>query len=174
MNKSKGHSDGLKIRGFFRVQITEDGKGVVGDSGWKENQITNLGIRDFLVNWLLSGSGGEFVQFMGLGSGSAPASNATSLNGEIYHNSNNSASQSRIAVASSLIDSGTAQFVASFASQNSFVTASTTVANLGLFNASLTSLAHNGTLFAGNTFASSTCATNQSINATYQIRFASA
>jgi hypothetical protein len=50
MNKSNSHSDGVKVRGFFRVQITEDGKGVIGDSGWKENQITNLGLRDFIVD----------------------------------------------------------------------------------------------------------------------------
>lgn len=174
MIKSKGHSDGMKVRGFFRVQLTEDGKGVIGDSGWRENQVTNLGIRDFIVTWLLSGSGGQYVTYMGLGTGSAPASNATALDGENYHNSTNSASQSRIAVSSSLVASGTAQFTAAFNSANSFVTATVPISNIGLFNASLTSLAHNGTLFAGNTYASSSCATNQSVNATYQIRFASA
>lgn len=150
MNKSQGHTDGMKIRGFYRVQLTEDGKGVVGDSGWKENQVTNLGIRDYIVAWLLSGSGGTYVQYMGLGTGTAPASNATSLDGEIYHKSTNATTESRAAVSSSLVASGTAQFTAAFASANSFVTASANIANIGLFNASLTSLAHNGTLFAGN------------------------
>ena len=28
---SSAHKDGVKVRGFFRVQITEDGKGVMGD-----------------------------------------------------------------------------------------------------------------------------------------------
>ena len=33
--------DALKVRGLFRLQITEDGE-VVGDSGWRENQVVNL------------------------------------------------------------------------------------------------------------------------------------
>ena len=33
------NKDTMKVKGFFRVQITEDGKGVVGDSGWKEVDI---------------------------------------------------------------------------------------------------------------------------------------
>ena len=166
MNKSKSHSDGMKIRGFFRVQLTEDGKGVIGDSGWKENQVTNDGIKNYIVAWLLSGSGGTYVQYMALGSGGAPAATDTTLSGENFHKSTNATTNSRAAVSSSLVASGTAQFTAAFASANSFVTASTTIANIGLFNSYLTSLANVGTLFSGNTFASSTVATNQSINAT--------
>ena len=34
----------LKIRGMFRLQIEDGPTGkIVGDSGWKQNQITNLG-----------------------------------------------------------------------------------------------------------------------------------
>jgi len=163
--KTRGHSDGLKIRGFFRVQLTEDGKGVIGDSGWRENQVTNLGIRQYIVDWLCSGAG-KSVTYMVLGTGGAPASNATSLSGELTHSTSG-----RAAVTSSIVDSGTAQFTAAFGSANSFVTVSADISNIGLFNISTTGA---GTLFAGNTFASSTCATNQSVNATYQIRFASA
>ena len=173
MKKSKSHSDGLKVRGFFRVQITEDGKGVVGDSGWKENQITNDGIRQYLVGWLVAGTG-KTVTHMALGTGGSPAAGDTTLSGELFHQSANATTNSRAAVSTSVVASGTAQFVASFASQNSFLTASANISNIGLFETYLTSLGNAGTLFAGNTFASSTCATNQSINATYQIRFASA
>ena len=165
MKKSKSHSDGMKVRGFFRVQITEDGKGVIGDSGWRENQVTNLGIRQYIVDWLCSGAG-KSVTHMALGTGGAPASDATSITGELTHGANG-----RAAVSSSIVASGTAQFTAQFASSNSFVTASADISCIGLYNTSTTD---GGTLFAGNTFASSTCATNQSVNATYQIRFASA
>jgi len=161
MKKTNSHSDGMSVRGFFRVQITEDGKGVTGDSGWKENQITNDGIRQYLVDWLTSGAG-KSVTHMALGTGGAPASNATSLSGEV---------EVRAGVSSSIVASGTAQFTGAFASANSFVTATAAISNIGLFE---TSTAGAGTLFAGNTFASSSCATNQSVNATYQIRFASA
>ena len=165
MNKTKGHSDGMKVRGFFRVQITEDGKGVMGDSGWRENQVTNLGIRQYLVDWLASGAG-KSVTYMALGTGGAPASDATSLTGELTHSTSG-----RAAVSSSIVASGTNQFTGAFASANSFVTATANISNIGLFNTSTTGA---GTLFAGNTFASSSCATNQSVNATYQIRFTSA
>lgn len=161
MKKTKGHSDGMKIEGFFRVQLSEDGKGVVGDSGWCKNQITNDGIKQYIVDWLTSGAG-KSVTHMALGTGGAPASNDTSLTGEV---------QARAAVSSSIVASGTAQFTAAFASSNNFVTATQNISNIGLFN---TSTAGVGTIFAGNTFASSSCATNQSVNATYQIRFASA
>lgn len=166
------HSDGIKVRGFYRVQITDEGK-VVGDSGWKENQITNLGIRQYLVDWLTSGSG-KSITHMALGTGGSPASDATTLGGEVFHQSANATTNSRAAVSSSIVASGTAQFTANFASANSFLTASANISNVGLFETYLTSLANAGTLFAGNTFASSACATNQAVNATYQIRFAGA
>lgn len=165
MKKTKSHSDGMSVRGFFRVQLTEEGKGVVGDSGWQENQVTDLGIRQYVVDWLTSGAG-KSVTHMALGTGAAPASNATSLSGEVT----GSAGAGRQAVSSSIVASGTAQFTGAFASANSFVTATANISNIGLFN---TSTVGGGTIFAGNTFASSSCATNQSVNATYQIRFAS-
>jgi|ERR1035437_8873793 hypothetical protein len=165
MKKTNIHSEGMSVRGFFRVQLTEDGKGVVGDSGWEENQVTDLGIRQYIVDWLTSGAG-KSVTHMALGTGTAPAQAATSLSGEVT----GSSGAGRAAVSSSVVASGTAQFTAAFASANSFVTATANISNIGLFN---TSTVGGGTIFAGNTFASSSCATNQSVNATYQIRFAS-
>ncbi|MEK6881181.1 MAG: hypothetical protein AABY22_16290, partial [Nanoarchaeota archaeon] len=50
------HKDNIKLRGFFRIQVTEDKDGrvrVVGDSGWEKNQVTNTGIRDYLVSNLI-------------------------------------------------------------------------------------------------------------------------
>lgn len=162
MAKTKSiHKDGLKLRGFFRVQITEAGK-VVGDSGWKENQVTNLGIQDYLVNPLM-GAAGKTVSHMALGTGGAPAASDTSLSGEITH-----ATNSRKTVSTSVVSSKTAQFTAAFNSSDSFVTATANISNIGLFHTSTTAA---GTLFAGNTYTSSSLATNQNVNATYQIRF---
>jgi len=161
------HKDGVKLHGFFRVQVLEDGKGVVGDSGWQENQVTNLGINQYLVNWLLGDTGnGKSVTYAALGTGTAPASAATALPGELEHTATG-----RAAVSTSVVSSRTAQFTGAFASSNSFVTATANISNIGLFNTSVTSA---GTIFAGNTYASSSCATNQSVNFTYQIRFTSA
>lgn len=175
--KSTAHS-GVRMRGFFRLQITEDGPNgpkVMGDSGWNENIATNDGINQFLVNWLLGNTAaGKSVGFMALGTGTAPAATDTTLNGELFHKSTNATTNSRAAVSTSVVSSKTAQFVATFDSTNSFFTASANISNIGLFKDALTSLANNGTLFAGNTFASSAVATNQNVNATYQIRFATA
>ncbi len=163
-SKSKGIShDGLKVRGFFRVQLTEDGKGVVGDSGWKENAVTDLGVQYYLITWLCNGTGSKWIQYMALGTGSQPGASDTTLNGEIFHKSGTVPTNSRAAVSSSIIASHTAQFTAAFLSADSFVTATANISNVGLFNDSLTSLANNGTLFAGNTYTSSSCATNQSV-----------
>ena len=148
----------MKVKGFFRVQITEDGKGVVGDSGWRENQVTNLGIQDYVVDWLVGDTdNGKSITHLALGSGTAPASNGTALEGEAVK---------RQAVTTSIVDSRTAQFTGQFASDNSFVTNTQNISNVGLFNTSAA-----GTIFAGNTYASSSCATNQNVNVTYQIRF---
>ena len=163
-SKSTAHSN-IRLRGFFRVQITEDIGGktkVVGDSGWRENQVTNLGIQDYLVNPLM-GAAGKTVSHMALGTGGAPAASDTSLAGEITH-----ATNSRKTVSTSVVSSKTAQFTAAFASAASFITATANISNIGLFHTSTTA---GGTLFAGNTYTSSSLATNQSVNATYQIRF---
>lgn len=162
MAKKNTISDSGAIRGFYRLQISEEGR-VVGDSGWKENQVTNLGIQQYLVEWLIGDTvNGKSVTYMALGTGGAPASNDTSLTGEITH-----AAGSRATVSTSIVSSRTGQFTAAFNSANSFVTASANISNVGLFNTSTTSA---GTMFAGNTFASSSVATNQSVQVTYQIR----
>jgi hypothetical protein len=149
--------DGLKIKGMFRLQLTEDGK-VVGDSGWKQNQITNDGFNDYLCKALGAVSGSKQVSHLALGTGAVPAASDTSLSGEV---------QKRQAVtAATSSSSKTIRFTGTFSSANSFVTATQNVSNIGLFNSSST-----GTLFAGNTFASSAVATNQNVNATYDIIF---
>ncbi len=152
--------ENIGVRGFFRMQIEEDGR-IVGDSGWNENQVTNIGIRDYLVNWLLGDTGnGDSVTHMGIGTGGAPASDATDIAGA-------PAGSLRQAVSTSVVASRTAQFTAGFASSNSFLTASADISNVGLFNSSDVAA---GQVFAGAAFASSAIATNNNLNITYQIR----
>lgn len=153
--------EGLKIHGFSRVQIEQDGK-IVGDSGFVgPNQITNEGFLTYLVKLLGASAGSVQVGFVALGTGAAPASNATTLPGEIM------SSTQRKSVTFGTVGSTTAQFTATFASSNSFLSGASNLSNIGLFNATTT----NATLFAGNTYASSSCDTNQNVNVTYQIRF---
>ena len=168
MNKAT-HKDGMKVAGFFRLQVTEDRDGkevVVGDTGFVKNNVTNDGIRDYLVDAIIGNSPLGAVSHMALGTGAEPATNATSLAGEITH-----ATDSRKAVTTSIVSSNTAQFTAAFNSSDSFVTAAANISNIGLFNTLTT---QGGTILAGQAYASSSLATNQNVNATYQIRFTSA
>lgn len=151
-------SDTIKaVRGFFHVQITEDNK-IVGDSGWIENQVTNLGFNEYLVSALGAIAGSKQVSHMALGSGTVPGAAATTLDGEVVKRASVTAATSS--------SSKTVRFTATFSSANSFVTNTQNISNIGLFNSSST-----GTLFAGNTYASSSCATNQNVNCTYDIIF---
>jgi len=154
------NKDGMKVKGFFRMHLEEDGK-IVGDSGWIENQITNLGYMNYLVKLLGASADSAQVGYIALGTGSAPASDGVTLPGEIMD------STERKAVTFTNVGSTTAQFTATFASSDSFLSASADLSNIGLFATTATG----DTLFAGNTYASSSCGTNQNVNVTYQIRF---
>jgi hypothetical protein len=153
------------IKGFSRIQITEDtpdGVKIVGDTGFcGPNQITNLGFLNYLVKLLGASAGSAQVGFVALGTGSAPNATHTTLDGEVM------SSTQRKAVTFGSVNSTTAQFTATFASSDNFLSAAANLSNIGLFAATTT----NDTLFAGNTYASSTCNTNQNVNVTYQIRF---
>ncbi len=148
----------IKVRGFFRLHLVDPDGTIVGDSGWRKNIVTNDGFNEYLVSALGGIAGSKQVSHVALGTGSVPASNATSLSGEV---------QVRAAVtAATSSTSKTVRFTATFASSMSFVTATVNLSNIGLFNS-----ASGGTLFAGNTFASSSCATNQAVNVTYDVTF---
>jgi hypothetical protein len=159
--KKSGKSEGIKARGFFKLQICENGK-VVGDSGWNENQITNDGFSQYLCMTLGGIAGSKQVTHAMLGEGTAPGATATSLDGEITD-----VAGTRCAVTPTVIASKTLQFA--FTLNSNVYTAPHTITNIGLINHSSTSQA--GTIFAGNTFASSVLQTNQAIQGSYQIRF---
>jgi len=149
--------DGIKLRGFFRVQIEDEQDGIVGDSGWQENVITNLGFLN-VVNQLGTSLTGSKHSHLALGSGGAPATNATTLGGEV---------EVRAALTAASSGSTALQMTATFASAASFVTNTQNISNIGVFGTST-----GGTLLSGNTYASSSCATNQAVNATYTWTFA--
>jgi hypothetical protein len=152
----------VKVKGFFRLQIEDGPSGeIVGDSGWIENQVTNLGFKLYLADNIGASAGSKQIGYVALGTGAAPASNAVTLPGEI------SASTERTAVTYANVASSTAQFTATFASSDSFLGGASNLSNVGLYATTTTG----DTLFAGNTYASSSCDTNQNVNVTYQIRF---
>lgn len=152
-------SESLNVKGFFRIQIEENNK-IVGDSGWKENLVTNDGFSNYLVNSIMGAAGSKQIGAIALGTGGVPATNATLLPGEI------SGGTERKVPTTANNGSKTAQFTATFASSDSFLTSAVNLSNMGLYSAT-----NSSDLFAGNTYASSSCNTNQNVNVTYEIRF---
>jgi hypothetical protein len=154
--------ENMGVRGFFRAQVEDESGRIIGDSGWRENQVLNDGITQYILNWLVGDTGnGKSVTHMAIGTGGAPASNATTIAGQV-------AGGKRAAVSTSIVSSRTAQFTAAFNSADSFLTATASISNVGLVNTSATNL---GTFLCGAAFASSAIATNNNLNITYQIRF---
>lgn len=156
--------DSVKVKGFFRLNIVEDRDGkalVVGDSGWKPNQITNYGYETGIVGCVGKIAGSLQASVMALGLGSAPASNGTGLESELVD-----AAGCRMTMTPSAVSSKTLQFVGTLASN--IITTTRAIQNIGLF---ATSAITAGTVIAGNTYTVSTLQTNQSVNCTYQIRF---
>jgi hypothetical protein len=160
--KKRSPSDAVQVKGFFRLNIVENGE-VVGDSGWRENQVVDLGFSHYLVDLLGQGANSKQISRMMLGTGTAPGASATTLPGEL-----NTATYTRTTVSFANTGSKTARFTATFASANSHITAAVTLQNIGIINNTTSA----GTLMAGNTYATSQWNTNQDINATYEIRFA--
>lgn len=170
--KKKQPNEALKVKGMFRVQIDEDGR-VVGDTGWKKNTITNLGFMQYLVFSLGSMSGSKYVSHIAIANDASTAgiaATATSLSTEL---------DKRTTVTASTLSTSsykTLRFTGSFMSSlntnatSGWITGTNstrTIQSVGLFNTS-----SGGTLFAGNTFSSSTIASNQSLYFTYDIQFA--
>lgn len=160
--------EGMKVKGMFHLQIEENGK-IVGDSGWQENQVTNLGFNN-IVNQLGTSLTGSKISHAALGTGGAPAASDTSQTGEVVTNGSGSVVRAALTAATSS-GSKTLRNTATFSSANSFITASANISNIGLWATSGPTTA-SGTLIAGNTYTSSALATNQNVNITYDLIFA--
>jgi len=150
--------EGVRVRGFYRVQIMAPHSEfeVAGDSDWQENVITNLGKLN-VVNLLGTSLTGSQISHIALGTGGLPATDATSLGGEVVK---------RAAVTAQASGSTALQLTATFASGDGFVTDERYISNVGCFGTS-----SGGTLLAGNTITSSSCNTNQNVNVTYTWTF---
>jgi hypothetical protein len=158
-SSKKTVNDGLRFIGTFRVQMgenTPDGKiKIVGDSGWRKNQIVNLGWQDYIMATIGKLAGSKQITDMAIGTGTAPASNGTDLNGE---------TGTRVTTANATVGSFTLRCTGEWAS-GSHPGGTPSIANLGLFNTSAA-----GTLMCGNTFDSSAWNSNQGVSCTYEIQ----
>jgi hypothetical protein len=161
MRSKKSTQEGIKIRGMSRIQImSPDGFTVVGDSGWTgPNSIVNEGFRQYLCMALGSVTGSKYITYAALGSGTQPAATDTTLQNEL-------GTRTAVTASTTVAGSKTIRFVQTFAAGWHTSSGAYNISNLGLFNSST-----GGTIFAGNTFASSGCASNQAVNTTYDIIF---
>jgi len=160
-------TEAVKVAGFYRLKIVEHGKGekkVVGDSGWCKNLVTNLGFQHYVIEPMGALSGSSQVSYFALGTGTAPGATATSLEGELAD-----AAACRFTMTPSVVSSKTLQMVGTLASN--VITDNRTIQNIGVFAVSTTGA---GSILCGNTYATSQLQTNQSVNVTYQLRFATA
>ena len=156
--------DGIKIRGFSRVRITEKGK-VVGDSGLiGPNVFCNDGFYNMLTG--IRGVAGYEITVVAIGTGTIPNASHVTLNGEIM------GSTKRLGINATVINSKTYRMLFTFASSASFLTAAANIQNIGLFMVTATATGVQlNKLICGNTYSSSSCNTNQDINGTYEIQF---
>jgi hypothetical protein len=152
----KMQKEKVRIRGFFRLQLVDKDTGKIeGDTGWKENTVVNLGFQDYICASIGGVGGSKQVSNMAIGTGTAPGVTDTSLQGETGQ---------RVTTSNSIVSSKTLQCTAQFAGTDMGSTC--TIQNVALVNTST-----GGTILCGTTYATSQWASNQNVNATYQLRF---
>jgi len=160
--------EALKVKGSFRLNITEDtpdGVVVLGDSGWLPNTVTQYGFGLFICDMIAEDAGSLTVSHAGLGTGTATINSTQSkLTSELTHSTSGRAAMT----AATSNTSVKVRWTGTFASASSFVTAAVTVGEIGLFQVSTTNAA---TLAAGATFSTSQVSTNQNVNVTYDWDF---
>lgn len=162
MAKTKNN---IGVKGFYRLQIQEaDENGkmrVVADSDWIENTVTNYGFEQITSLVANGTAAGVKPTHLALGTGTAPGASDTSLEGEIDVKTDGS----RMSVTTSVVSSKTLRMTGSL--NSGIISGASTIKNIGVFGHS-----SSGTVMSGNTYATSQLATNQTVNATYEWRFA--
>jgi hypothetical protein len=153
-------AEGIRLKNFSRVQIVNPDGSLAGDSGFTgPNTVVNLGFNQYLVMSLGSIAGSKYLTHAGLGTGAGPAATDTALGSEV-------GTRTTLTVATSS-GSKTLRVTATFAAGWHTSAGAYNISSIGLYNT-----LSGGTIFAGNTYASSSCASNQAVNATYDIIFA--
>lgn len=145
----------LVIRGMGRILLRNAKTGRIEGGRTFRNVITEIGLRDFMVNQIHSDLSGSQIGFAGIGSDtSAPASTDTALGAEF---------ESRKNVTGSLVASRTMRNLWSYATDEA---TQSNVAECGLFQTDTA-----GAMFNHATFASSAKTTNQTLAFTLDVIF---
>ena len=148
--------DTLKVKGFFHTQILDKAGNIVGDSGWVRNTMTNNGLNNACAGASIGAAGSYQVGYMAIGKGTdtinATQTDLTSKENEY------------LAVTPSTVATGTARCTCSFDGSDNSDTI--TIGEIGLFKTDSA-----GSMIAGNTYTTSQMTTDQTLNATYELRF---
>lgn len=156
MNKKE-----VKVRGFVNMQILETGKDgkpkIVGESGWKQNTVTNFGLNNALAGATIGASGSKQAKYAVL------ATQSTTVNATQVSLVGTSAAINTFAP--STVATGKAKCTVSFHGSDHGNTM--TIGSIGLHSTNSGST----DMIAGATFSSSQFASDQSVNATYQLEF---
>ena len=159
MARAKAKTSKVSIRGFFRGQLVESGTGrIMGDTGWKENTLTNGGLT--AIAQLVAGSAGSYVVgYMGVGTQTAAMNmSQTALVGS-----------TAAFKALNLSTSGTCTLTCTAVFSSSDLAGSCNIGAVGLFKTN-----SDGSMLAGQVFGTSSWNTNQDFSLTYQLRFSTA
>ena len=160
MAKQKFPQAAVGLHGFLRVGIRDQEGKLVGDSGFIHNLIPSGGLTQFMTYVFAQSAGSRLVTLGALGSGTALASNATILDGSFATTLHKTLSKTFITRAAST-NGDTARYLATWVSG----TSTGVIANVGLYGAATAQI------FCGGTFASSSVASNQAVNLTYDVVF---
>jgi len=152
--------DSVKVKGFVRFQLVDAKTGkVLGQATpWIQNRVVDLGFQDYIcasIGAVSVGATSKQISYMAIGVGTLPAVTDTTLDGE---------TGVRATTSNTVVSSKTLQMTCQFAGTD--MTSTCTIQNVGLFNTS-----SGGSMAAGITYATSQWASNQNVNATYQLRF---
>ncbi len=147
----------MSLHGFTRVQLKKNGE-INSDSGWVgPNMILNGGVQQFIMNLIGKTTGSLQVAAMALGTGGAPASDATSIAGEYGGTAARIVPAVATTQRSASNATATLQFSGSWGSGSN--SGNSNISNIGLFDLSNAQ----GSCFAGNSYASSQWSNNQDV-----------
>jgi hypothetical protein len=165
--RSKAPKAGMKIDGFYRVNIVDPDGTIKGDTGWKHNLIPSAGLTGYITQLFAGSAGSSRVGYMQLGSSqSSLASNASSLVGEYGKSLMASLGATQITTRSASTNGDTVRFLATFVSNSIISTTQQTIACIGLYNTTAAN-----SIMCGGSFASSTLGNSQAINCSYDLVF---
>ena len=152
---------GVSLHGFYRVSITDSDGTIVGDTGVLHNLIVSGGLTNYLTYVFAASAGSSVIGMAALGSGNTLiVTNSSIIPGVHATGLYKTVSKTFITRAASS-DGDTARYLATWVS-------GTSTANIGAVGLVATTGVQ---FFCGGTYATSSVASNQAINLTYDVVF---